>query len=150
MSVRAFNGSEADTLAVMDMAERFYLTTHYASIGPFSHDAVVGIVKLLHDTGILLLAQTEDEIVGMIGMIVSPLGFSPGFVGAHEVMWYITPEAQGNGAGKALLAAIEPACKGKGVDFIQMAHLHSSPKQAGEIFARMGYAPTEHFYSKVI
>lgn len=63
-------------------------------------------------------------------------------------MWWVDPSEQGWGAGKALLAAIEPACSAKGCEAIQMVHLSTSPPQAAAIYERVGYQHTESSYTK--
>lgn len=65
-------------------------------------------------------------------------------------MWWVDPSEQGWGAGKALLAAIEPACSAKGCEAIQMVHLSTSPPQAAVIYERMGYQHTESSYTLLL
>ena len=76
---------------------------------------------------VLLLAEDEGRVVGMAGLFVLPFMFNANHVSAHEVVWWVEPEAQGKGAGKALLQAIEPACRDRGAELIYMVHLANSP-----------------------
>lgn len=62
----------------------------------------------------------------------------------------VDPSEQGQGAGKALLAAIEPACRAKGCKAIQMVHLSTSPPQAASIYERVGYRHTESSFTRVL
>lgn len=139
-----------DVPAVVAMAERFYPTTSYAAWAEFDPATVEALAANLAENHVMLLAEDTDGICGMVGLFVAPFMFNAGSVAAYEVVWWVNPEAQGRGAGKALLAAIEPACKARGVDAIQMVHLASSPPQAAEIYARMGYAHTESSWTKVV
>ncbi len=148
MHVRAATAD--DVAAIVEMSERFYATTSYVEVAEFCPHSVEDIVALLIDTGVMLLAEEGGAVVGMVGLAVAPFPFNNAVINACEVVWWVKPEAQGNGAGKALLAAIEPACREKGVGLIQMIHLASSPPQAAAIYERMGYKPTESSYSKVI
>lgn len=140
----------ADVPAVVAMAERFYATTSYAGWAEFNPSTVESLAANLAENHVMLLAEDDGVVCGMVGLFVAPFMFNAGKVAAYEVVWWVNPEAQGQGAGKALLAAIEPACRAKGADAIQMVHLASSPPQAAEIYARMGYAHTESSWTKVV
>lgn len=139
-----------DVPAVVAMSERFYATTSYAQWAAFDPVTVESLAANLADNHVMLLAEADGVACGMVGLFVAPFMFNADKLAAYEVVWWVNPEAQGRGAGKALLAAIEPACKARGVDSIQMVHLASSPPQAAEIYARMGYAHTESSWTKVV
>ena len=140
----------ADMPAILVMAERFYRTTSYAAFADFDPESVEAIAAVMIEAGVMLLAVDGDEPVGMVGLLVGPFLFNRSLQTAHEVVWWVNPEAQGAGAGKALLAAIEPACGVFGVAAIQMMHMSNSPPQAAAIYERMGYAHSESSYTKVI
>lgn len=149
MKIRAFR--PGDISDICDMAARFYATTHYADILPLSIEATTGIVRMLHETGVLLLAEDADgATVGMVGLIVTTFAFNPTASAAYEVVWYVNPGDQSAGVGRALLAAVEPACRAAGCALIQMMHLHNSPAHAGAAYERMGYTPSEHSYTKAL
>ncbi len=142
----------ADVPVIVSMSERFYATTEYPGRlrFPFDADTVQKIAQSLATDHVMLLAEHDGAVVGMVGLYVLPFMFNASHASAHEIVWWVNPEAQGTGAGKALLAAIEPACKAKGVEAIYMVHLSTSPPQAAAIYERMGYLPTESSYVKRI
>lgn len=140
--------TEADIPAIVAMSARFYETTSYSRFAPFSPEAAEALARLMMADGVMLVAG--DEPVGMVGLICTPFMFNPALKVAYEVVWWVNPEAQGAGAGKALLAAIEPACRERGCAAVQMVHLASSPPQAAALYERMGFAHTESSYTKVI
>lgn len=140
----------ADVPVIVSMSAKFYETTSYAAWADFNPDTVENLAANLTENHVMLLAEHEGEVVGMVGLFVAPFMFNNDRTGAYEVVWWVDPAAQGNGAGKALLAAIEPACKEKGADAIQMVHLASSPPQAAMIYERMGYAHTESSYTRTL
>ena len=147
MQVR--NATLADLPAIVSMSAKFYATTDYTAFSDFCPGTVTGLATTLIEHGVMLVAEA-GEVVGMAGLFVAPFMFNHARKGAYEVVWWVEPEAQGAGAGKALLAAIEPACKAKGCHAIQMVHLATSPAQAGALYERMGYRHTESSYTKVL
>lgn len=148
--MRVREAKPGDVPAVVAMAERFYATTSYARWADFNPGTVEALAANLVENHVMLLAEDDGAACGMVGLFVAPFMFNADKIAAYEVVWWVNPEAQGRGAGKALLAAIEPACKAKGANAIQMVHLASSPPQAAEIYARMGYAHTESSWTKVV
>jgi GNAT superfamily N-acetyltransferase len=140
----------ADVPAIVAMSELFYRTTSYAAWAPFDAETVENLANTLTDSHIMLVAEDEGRLVGMVGLFVAPFMFNASLTGAYEVVWWVEPGAQGAGIGKALLAAIEPACAERGVHSVQMVHLDSSPPQAAASYERMGFRHTESSYTKVI
>jgi len=140
----------ADVPVIVSMSAKFYATTSYAKWAEFSPESVAQLATNLAENHIMLLAEHEGQVVGMVGLFVAPFLFNTDRTGAYEVVWWVNPDAQGHGAGKALLAAIEPACKDAGCHAIQMVHLSTSPPQAAAIYERMGYAHTESSYTRIV
>lgn len=149
MHVRAATLQDLPTL--LRMGQSFYEETHYVDIGEYCADSVADLVIQMIDTGVCLVVEDEaGKPVGMAGLLVAAFAFNRAHRAAYEVMWWVDPAAQGQGAGKALLEAIEPACRDAGCEAIQMVHLASSPPQAGALYTRMGYGHTESSYTKVL
>lgn len=136
--------TEADIPAIVAMSARFYETTSYAGFAAFDPQAAESLARNMIADGVMLMSGD----VGMVGLMVVPFMFNPDHRVAYEVVWWVNPESQGTGAGKALLAAIEPACRAKGCTAIQMVHLANSPPQASALYERMGFAHTESSYTK--
>lgn len=139
--------THADVPAIVAMGARFYETTSYAGWADYCPDTVADLVRMMVDTGVCLLA-VDPEPLGMAGLVVFPFLFNRDRRMACEVMWWVNPEAQGRGAGRALLEAIEPAGREAGCDVIQMVHLANSPPQAGALYERRGYRHSESSYTK--
>lgn len=148
MQVRA--ALPADLSAVVRMAERFYETTTYREWSDFNAQSVEALAGTLGADHVLLVAEHEGRVVGMVALFVAPFMFNPAKTVAHEVAWWVDPEGRDTGAGSALLKAIEPACRAKGCDAIQMMHLSTSPKVAGLLYERAGYRHTETAYTKTL
>lgn len=142
--------TEADIPAIVEMSRRFYVTTSYSAFAAMDDDTVAALSAWLINDGVLLVAEAGGGPVGMAGLAITPFMFNRDVTTAHEVIWWVNPEAQSAGVGKALLSAIEPACKAKGATAIQMMHLHDSPPQAGEMYLRLGYRLSELCYTKEV
>lgn len=144
------HATDSDMLAIIAMAERFYAETHYAAIVPLAPESAAGLAIVLMDQGVLLLAEREGAVVGMVGLFLEPFTFNISVQVATELVWWVEPEARETGAGVALLEAIEPACRRRGAHLIRMMTLHSSPPHAAALYKRRGYVPTEHAFTKEI
>lgn len=147
--MRVRQATAQDVPAIVAMSAKFYETTSYASWAQFNPDTVHDLAAGLADQHVMLVAEDAGQLVGMVGLFVAPFMFNGDLTAAYEVVWWVDPEAQGRGAGKALLGAIEPACAARGCRAIQMVHLANSPPQAAAIYERMGYRHTESSYTKV-
>lgn len=144
------NATPADTPSILAMGRKFYDTTHYALFADYDDATVEVLIDLMRDAGVLLLAERDGAVVGMAGLVITPFLFNATKNAAYEVMWWVDPADQGQGAGRALLAAIEPACHARGVAAIQMVHLANSPAHAGPLYERSGYFLSETSYTKVV
>lgn len=143
------NATEADIPRIVEMSRKFYATTRYADLVGMDDDTVAALARQLMDS-VMLVHETDGSIDGMVGLVVAPFMFNGASKVAYEVVWWVDPMAQGAGVGKALLAAVEPACRARGADAVVMVHLATSPPQAAALYERAGYQHSETSYSKRI
>lgn len=148
MNVRP--ATEADVDGIVAMSSKFYATTSYRGFANMDEDTVSGLVRTLIDSGVMLVADDAGELVGMAGLVVAPFMFNHGFVAAYEVVWWVSPDSRGSGAGKRLMAEIEASCRAKGCAIVQMVTLSTSPAHAGAIYESLGYQHSETSYTKVL
>lgn len=137
-----------DTPAILELSKAFFETTDYRHFASHDDDVVSHLIDVMRNDGVMLVAESEDRLVGIVGLVVTPFMFDHNITAAYEVVWYVDPAAQGAGAGRLLLEAIEPACVARGADIIQMVRLSTSPEIAGQLYERMGYRPSEFSYTK--
>ncbi len=135
---------------IVRMSAKFYATTNYRHFADMSDETVGNLVRDLIDRGIMLVAESEGRVMGMAGLYIGPFLFNSDKSGAYEVVWWVSPDEQGRGAGKMLMDAIESSSRDKGCDIIQMVTLATSPPHAGKIYETMGYAHSETSYTKVL
>ena len=148
MQVR--NATLDDVPAIVEMSRKFYATTTYSGWADFNANTVHALASGLAEHHVMLVADDGEKLIGMVGLFVAPFMFNGAVTAAYEVVWWVEPDEQGQGAGKALLAAIEPACRAKGCKAIQMVHLSTSPPQAAAIYERVGYRHTESSFTKIM
>lgn len=148
MSIR--DATRADLSAIVEMSRKFYSTTTYAEYARFNADTVRNLAALLIDSGVILIAEQAQRVVGMVGLLITPHPFSGDVKIAAEIVWWVEPDARNTGAGIELLKAVEPACKAHDVVAIQMVHLNNSPPQAALLYERHGYIHSESSYTKAL
>ncbi|XTQ92554.1 N-acetyltransferase family protein [Xanthomonas sacchari] len=139
--------TEADIPAIVAMSRKFYATTSYTEHAPMDEGTVEALIRQLMDS-IMLVAEVDGQVVGMVGLVVAPFMFNRDIRGAYEVVWWVEPSAQGSGVGKQLLAAVDDACLTRGVSLVVMVTLASSPPQASALYERTGYRHSETCYTK--
>lgn len=140
--------TEDDVDVIVEMSAKFYETTSYRHFTAMSSDTVANLARMLIDTGVMLVAEADGDVVGMAGLYVGPFMFNDAAKGAYEVVWWVSPDSRGAGAGKALMAGIEAACRAKGCNIIQMVTLATSPAHAGKVYEALGYRHSETSYTK--
>lgn len=140
----------ADLPVIVEMSRLFYGTTHYAQACDMDDETVARLAETLLTDHVLLVAEKNGDVVGMVGLFVAPFLFNAHAVGAYEVVWYVDPAARGGRIAWSLLDAIEPACAAKGATYIQMVHMPNSPPQAAALYQRKGYTHSETSYTKRI
>jgi len=144
--IREANLKDIDV--IVSMSKKFYQTTHYKNFADFNDETVSDLATNLLENHVMLVAEVDGVVVGMVGLFVAPFMFNSEKTGAYEVVWWVNPDAQGSGVGYHLLQAIEPACRAKGADIIQMVMMANSPEIARQIYERNGYAHSETSFTK--
>lgn len=141
---------QTDLRRIVEMSEQFYPQTPYIKVAPFDSNAVATLASALIDNGIMLVAEIEGNVVGMVGLVVTSFPFNPAVIGAYEIIWWVDPAHQSNGVGKDLLLAIDPAAKEAGATYIHMVCMADSPIQAAALYIKSGYDHTEMSFTKRI
>lgn len=145
-----------DVPRIIAMAERFYPESPYPDIYgdmPASQAAGLAIVAIQGFAaagivpGVLLVAEDGDTLAGMLCLHIDPATFTPEVI-AGELVWWVEPEYRGGLLSVRLVKAGEAAAKARGATVMRMAHLSTSPAQAGDLYERLGYRPSEVYYSK--
>lgn len=139
-----------DLRRITEMSEKFYPQTPYINLAPFNPAAAANLASFLIESGIMLVAEVDGEVVGMVGLVLTPFPFEPELLGAYEVIWWVEPDAQARGIGWALLKAVDAAAKERGCNYVHMVCMANSPQAAAALYFKNGYDHTEMSFTKRI
>jgi GNAT superfamily N-acetyltransferase len=128
------------------MGARFISETDYAGIISVNPDRLSASVKAVADNpdGVILVSGSDATITGMIAMLAYDHPFS-GERMAFEVVWWVEPEARGDGV--RLLRAAEDWAMEQGIGKMQMV---APNERVGALYERMGYLPVETSYQRTL
>jgi GNAT superfamily N-acetyltransferase len=105
----------------------------------YDPDRCLSLLQKLHLSGVILLAEEREQIVGMILGGISEHFFGRGTV-ASELVVYVAPESRGGTAAMRMLKAFEDWAFSKGADEIVLGvstEVHA--KRTAEFYQRLGY-----------
>lgn len=140
--------TEKDIPRIVDLAEKFWLSSGYSKQGPFRVADAEATARVMMDHGIALVAETPEKVVGMVMLVIGPALCNHSVRIAHEVAWFVDPQETHAGAGVMLLRAVEPAAREAGCTAIQMHLLTNSPPQGEILYRRLGFHQTERSFTK--
>ncbi len=105
-------------------------------------------LEKLDQTGIMLVADTGERVVGMVGADITSLNCNRGVLIFQGVFWYCEPEYRRE-VGLPLLSAIEKASRERGVQYgvVGVDDGDRSPALS-RLYQRAGYRPAEHIHIK--
>jgi GNAT superfamily N-acetyltransferase len=128
------------------MGARVISETDYAGIISVNPDRLSASVKAVADNpdGVILVSGSDATITGMIAMLAYDHPFS-GERMAFEVVWWVEPEARGDGV--RLLRAAEDWAMEQGIGKMQMV---APNERVGALYERMGYLPVETSYQRTL
>lgn len=145
------NATQADMTRIVELSEEFYKTTHYHNRPPMCPLTVGMLVSSLIEHAVMIVAEEDGEIVGMIGTIVTPYIFNNAYNVASEIVWYVSPTSRTKGIGPSLIAANEAACNEfENLVRIQMVDLPSSPPEVQKFYEKCGYFLSERIFTKMV
>ncbi len=129
---------------LVQMGRRFVKETDYAGLITINPERLsAAVVSILENPeGCVLVSTAAATPTGMIAMIAYDHPFS-GERTAFEVVWWVEPEARGEGV--KLLRAAEQWARDKGIKKMQMV---APNERVAAFYQRMGYAPVETSFQK--
>lgn len=132
---------------MLEMGRRFFDQSRYKrflNLNPQSQtQLVMGLVQ--QDTGAVFLAEKDGQVVGMLGMNLSPNVFD-GSITAMELFWWVEPHHRGL-TGVRLLRTAEKWAKAKGAERCYMVVPEPS---VAELLGKLGYDYVESIYQRLL
>ena len=151
--IRIRKAVEGDLPRLVEMGRAFFASTGYARIVEFDGESTSRTLGTLirEEQGVLLVAEDDDNLVGMVGGMVYPFYFNLEHTTGQEFFWYIDPNHRNSNIGRTLLREFEMHLQQAGAKSITMIALDSlRPGAVGKIYRRAGYTASEHSYIKGI
>jgi hypothetical protein len=131
--------------SLLDMGQEF-ISEAWAGIADFDEGSTRQTLEALLEAGILLVAEADGRVTGMLGAVVTPLYFNRSETIAQELFWWVRPEAR-TGTGKALLDAFEAEARDRGATIGGMNAMEDMRANAlARIYARRGYRQSERAF----
>lgn len=144
-----------DTVAVLDLAERFLSLTPFGKLIPVNRDRLETLLAGVFAQGAVYLAEFSEAdyphavtVVGFIAIVLleHPMSAVP-YV--EELAWWVEPVYRSGTLGPRLLAQAENWAVANGARMIKMGAPQDAP-EVGRFYERLGYAPIETAYAKVL
>ena len=136
--------TEEDTGRLVEMGRRFVAETAYRDLIAVQPEKLAGVITtmLANPEAVVLVSGLDATLTGMIALLVYDHPYS-GERMAFEAVWWVEPEARGDGV--RLLRAAEQWARERGAIAMQMV---APNERVGNLYARLGYAPVETSYQR--
>lgn len=143
-------GTRGDIEVVAALGEEFHREANWSDICEYVADDSIATLGILLESGILLVAEEENEIVGMAGALVFPFYFNTSHITGNELFLWVRPDRRGS-LGARLLKALETEAKARGCKSFSMQLLEAiEPGKTEKFYLRNGYRPAERTFMKVL
>jgi GNAT superfamily N-acetyltransferase len=142
--------TEADIPVLLELGRSFWVQTlyHKADI-EFDEQSCIEIIQMCLSDGVALMAEVDDQLVGMILVPVVPVLMNHNYRCATEWVYYIDPEWRGSGLGRDILEQAEAELRAMRVKMFNMVLLENvTPEVAAHLYEEMGFALAERVYMK--
>ena len=145
-----------DIPQIVEMAKRFYPLSPYPAIyGDMPESQAAGLVIVALQgfaeagivPGVMLVAEHDGKLIGMLCAHIDPATFTPAVIAA-ELVWWMEPEFRGGMSAVRLVRAAEGDARAKGATVFNMCILSTSPPEAAELLKMLGYAPSHTVVTK--
>ncbi len=129
-------------------AREFFASSQFLSGFDLQCFIATWTMFLRDHSGIILLLESNGEILGALGGLVSH-DPNNGSLVASELFWFVRPGARGNGL--KLLQRFEEWARARNCSQLQMVHLMDSmPDRLARFYARHGFQAAEIHYVKAL
>lgn len=151
MTITVRKAEYADLGRYTELATQFIAASPISSVVPVTADSVANfLVNAVENPMVgIWLAERNGQMVGICGAIKYPLYFSPQHTIVQELWWWLTPEARGSGAGKALYNTLEEWAQENDAAALFMIALDDDRvEKTSKFYARAGFKPMERTFVK--
>lgn len=138
-----------DLSDILRMGFAFHEASGYADIcEPDTVSMLETAERLMADEkGLLLVAESDDQIVGMAGIVAYPIHFNRNYLATQEMFWWVDKEYRTDGAGRGLLLGIESWAQKMRARSNTMISLNDlDGERVGKLYKHAGYRPGEQMH----
>lgn len=139
---------ENDIDVCLEMGRKFYDTMEMAKMIPYCEDSASALFFTLLDNGFILLAEKDEEVVGMMGMMFSDYPYNREYQVCSELMYWLDPEHRGSSLASRMLKEAEAIAVVEGAVCVVMAALETSPEMIEKFYNKHGYCRSERAFVK--
>lgn len=146
-------GTKAHMPELLRMGRDFYAASGYEDIGiPYNEKSQKAHAEQVLRDGLVVLATVEEteEVVGMMGILLTPFHLNTDVLLAAEVVWWIAPEHRRSALGAGMKAYAKDYAKSRGATFESMSVLGTSPEGLDAFLRGQGMVPIEQAYLGVL
>lgn len=137
-----------DTTKLIELCAEFYEASGFSEHIPYDPDSMEKLFNGLRLNGnIVLVADEDGALVGVLAAHLTPLYFNQNYNVAHELFWYVKLEVRSKGAGIRLLREYEETSKRMGASFAFVTSLeHLETDRVETIYRAHHYEPMERVF----
>lgn len=152
MNVASIRRAEPKDLPeIIDMGREFFEQSGSQEFTTFDESSfVVTVIALISGVsgGLLLVAESNGECVGMASSVTFPFYCNMATKVSQEIFWFVKPDHR-NGIGASLLDELETEALRSGAHVFLTAALPGLRDRAiGRVYERRGYKPAENSFVK--
>lgn len=131
-------------------AQFWHQTMYYKQWGiEYDVATVTRVTESLLDSGIVLYAELDSKIVGLMLCMIGPFPMNENYTAACEWVFYVDPSVRKAGTGQQMITEAERLCEEKGVKFLALVSLSNVHPEAAEgLYKSLGYVHAETTFIK--
>ncbi len=95
-----------------------------------------------------LVDEINGEVVGGIGLIITPYLWNPNRKAADELFWWCSKDAPATSALR-LIRAAKAHCTENNIDILSMSMMYNSPAQVEHIYTKLGLEKIQSTFAGV-
>lgn len=158
-SVTAVRKATADDLwQLRSLGARFLAASAYGDLLRPDVEAIDDGLRSLIERGVLLVAERDGLILGMLGGVLAPVWFAQDTAVATELCWWVDEAYRGGRAGVMLVQAFEEWAKEHNASFVAMSELTPMTEPVAvedaigvcRVLRRLGYQPVERSHVREV
>ena len=140
--------TEEDAKECVLMGVKFYQHTEHYKHLPYDLESLLELFHSLHDEGFILVVEHDCQLVGMLGVLVSPSPFNKHIKMGTEIILWLDPEHRKGDLGSKMIRQAEACAVFNGVSMLLLGMLTSNRPGLAAVYERQGFVENERMFVK--